>query len=110
MSNKVLAILSYITIVGWLIAYFKNRDNKPKSEVVTYHLKQGLGFFIVSVVLNIVLSLITSFVPSLYFINFIGIVLLVIWIIGIINAANEEKKPLPLIGKMFEQQFGFLRG
>lgn len=110
MTNKVLAILSYITIIGWLIAYFKNKDNKPKSEVVTYHLEQGLGFFIVSVVLNVVLSVITSIFPSLYFINFIGIVLLIIWIIGIVHAANEEKKPLPLIGKMFEGQFGFLHG
>ncbi|WP_294219807.1 DUF4870 domain-containing protein [uncultured Chryseobacterium sp.] len=108
MSNKTLAILSYITIIGWLVAYFNCKDQKPKSDVVTYHLEQGLGFFIVSIVLNIALSVITSLVPSLYFINLIGILLLIIWIIGIVNAANEEKKPLLLIGKMFEGKFGFL--
>jgi uncharacterized membrane protein len=59
-------------------------------------------------VLNIALSIITTLVPSLYFINFIGIVLFILWIIGIINAANEQKKPIPLIGKFFEEQFGFL--
>ncbi|MDQ1162396.1 putative membrane protein [Chryseobacterium sp. SORGH_AS 447] len=108
MSNKTLAILSYITIIGWLIAYFKSKDHTHKNDVVTYHLEQGLGFFIVSIVLNILLSVITSIVPSLYFINIIGIVLLIIWIIGIVHAANEEKKPIPLIGKIFEGQFGFL--
>lgn len=108
MSSKTIAILSYITIIGWLVAYFKNKDMAPKNDLAVYHLKQGLGFFIVSVILNIGLSVITALVPSLYFINLIGIVLFIIWIIGIINAANEVKKPLPLIGKIFENQFEFL--
>ncbi|MCJ8154411.1 DUF4870 domain-containing protein [Chryseobacterium sp. SSA4.19] len=108
MSNKTLAILSYITIIGWLVAYFNSKDKLTKSDIVKYHLKQGLGFFIVSFVINIALSMITSLIPSLYFINFIGIVLFILWIIGIMNAANQQKKPIPLIGKLFEGQFAFL--
>ena len=29
-------------------------------------------------------------------------------ILGIVNAANEEKKALPVIGKFFENQFAFI--
>jgi uncharacterized membrane protein len=34
--------------------------------------------------------------------------LLILWIFGIINAINEQKKPIPLVGKVFENKFGFL--
>ena len=108
MSDKTIAILSYVTIIGWLIAYFKSKDNLPKNALVTYHLKQGLGFFITSLIINVSLSVIVSMMPSLYFLNFIGIFLFIIWIIGIINAVNERSKPLPLIGKVFENKFEFI--
>lgn len=108
MSNKTLSILSYITIIGWLVSFIKTKDSNPKSDLVTYHLRQGLGFFLVSFLLNIALSVIVAIVPSLYFINAIGIIMLIIWVMGIINAANEQKKAMPIIGKAFENKFGFL--
>ncbi|MCX8526451.1 DUF4870 domain-containing protein [Chryseobacterium formosus] len=108
MSNKTLSILSYITIIGWIVSFIKSKDHLPKNDLVTYHLRQGLGFFLVSFILNIALSIIVAMIPSLYFINLVGIVLFIIWIIGIINAANEQKKALPIIGKAFENKFGFL--
>jgi len=36
------------------------------------------------------------------------IVFLGLLIFGVINALNEEEKPLPLIGKFFENKFGFI--
>lgn len=109
MSNKTLSILSYITIIGWIIAFVKGKDLNPKSDLVNYHLKQGFGLFIFTFILNIILTAIVSAVPSLAFISYIGILFLIIWVFGIINAVNEEKKPLPLIGKMFENKFGFIK-
>lgn len=108
MSNKTLAILSYITIIGWIIAFVKGKELNPKSDLVNYHLKQGLGFFIVAVVINIILTVIVSIVPSLAFLTYVGIIFFVLWIFGIINAVNEEKRPLPVIGKMFEDKFSFI--
>ncbi len=108
MSNKTLAILSYITIIGWIIAFVKGKELNPKSDLVNYHLKQGLGFFIIGVVVNIILTIIVSIVPSLYFLTYVGIIFFVLWIFGIINAVNEEKRPLPVIGKMFEDKFSFI--
>lgn len=108
MSNKTLSILSYITIIGWLIAYFKSKDVDPKSNLVTYHLRQGFGFFILSFVLNIALTIVTSIVPALSFLNYITLILLILWVFGIINAVNEQEKPIPLIGKMFVDKFAFI--
>lgn len=108
MTSKTAAILAYITIIGWLIAYIKRNDVETKSDLATYHLKQGLGLFITSLLLNVIMWFLVLLAPSLYFINFIGIAVFIILIIGIINAANEVKKPLPVIGKFFENQFKFI--
>ncbi|MWB93060.1 DUF4870 domain-containing protein [Flavobacterium sp. GA093] len=108
MNKKNLSILSYITIIGWIVAFVKSKDLNPKSDLVTYHLKQGLGIFLVSFAVNIILSIIVMTVTSLYFLNYIGYAIFILWIFGIINAVNQQKKPIPIIGKMFENQFGFI--
>ena len=108
MDKKTLSILSYITIIGWIIAYVKSKDLTPKSDLVTYHLKQGFGIFLVSFAVNIVLSVFVFSITSLYFLNYIGYAIFILWIFGIINAANEQKKPIPVIGKIFEDKFGFI--
>lgn len=108
MDKKTLSILSYITIIGWIVAFVKNKDLNPKSDLVTYHLKQGFGIFLFSLAVNIILSVVVTAVTSLYFLSYVGYVIFILWIFGIINAANEQKKPIPVIGKMFEDKFGFI--
>lgn len=108
MNNKTLSILSYITIIGWIVAFVKSKDLNPKSDLVTYHLKQGFGIFLVSFAVNIILSVVIATVTSLYFLSYIGYAIFILWIFGIINAANEQKKPIPVIGKIFEDKFGFI--
>ncbi|QGK73484.1 DUF4870 domain-containing protein [Flavobacterium sp. SLB02] len=108
MNNKTLSILSYITIIGWIIAYVKNKDVTPKSDLVTYHLKQGFGIFLISLITNIILSVVVSILPALFFLSYVGYAILILWIFGIINAANEQKKPIPVVGKIFEDKFDFV--
>jgi len=108
MNNKTLSILSYVTIIGWIIAFVKSKDLTPKSDLVTYHLKQGFGIFLVSLAVNIALSIVVTIVPTLYFLGYVGYVILILWIFGIINAANEQKKPIPLFGQVFEDKFNFI--
>lgn len=106
MNNKTLSMISYISILGWLISYFVGKDNAE--DLLKYHLKQSLGLTIISLLFGIALSIVCSIVPSLYFLSFINIVFLILMILGIINAANEVKKPLPIIGQLFESKFAFI--
>ena len=108
MSNKTLSILSYITIIGWLVAYFKSKDQAVKNDLVTYHLKQGFGFFIFSLVVNIAMNTAIILIPSIFFLSYFSIILFALLIFGIINAANEQRKPIPVIGLMFENKFNFI--
>jgi uncharacterized membrane protein len=106
MNNKTLSIISYITIIGWLIAYFSGKDKAD--ALLKYHLRQSLGLAIVNIIFSVVLTIIASMVPSLSFLGLIGYVFIVLWIMGIINAANGALKPVPLIGKMFEDKSSFV--
>lgn len=103
MNNKTISIVSYITIIGWLVAYLIGKDNLD--ALSRYHLRQSLGLAIVGFILNII-SISILFLGMV--VNIIGILLLILTVIGIINAANGEMKPLPVIGKWLEDKFDFI--
>lgn len=87
-NDTTMAILAYIFFPIPLIAGV----NTP---FVRFHTNQSLLLFIASVAGWVV----SAFLWILFFIMpfyFLG--LFVFWIIGIINAAKGEMKPLPLIG------------
>lgn len=106
MDNKTLSIISYISIVGWLIAYFMGKEKAD--DLLKYHLRQSLGLAVAGILFSIALNVVAVIVPSLGILGMLSLVILILWIIGIINAANGTKKPLPLIGKMFENKFEFV--
>lgn|SRR5690606_4884488 len=103
MNSKTISIISYITIIGWLVAYLIGKDNLD--SLSKYHLRQSLGLAIAGFILNLV-SISILFLGMIA--NLIGILVLIFMIIGIINAANEEMKPLPIIGKWLEDKFDFI--
>ncbi|MBE8714411.1 DUF4870 domain-containing protein [Sphingobacterium hungaricum] len=110
MNNKTLAIVSYITVIGWLIAYFSYKDETNKSPFVTYHLKQSLGVFVVSVVISVIASILIAIIPTLATaLSLLSVIPLVLLVLGIINAVNEVMKPVPLIGGYFEDKFSFIK-
>lgn len=106
MNNKTLSIVSYITLIGWLVAYFTGKEKAD--SLLKYHLRQALGLAIVSIIFNVALTIIASIVPALSFLGIAGLIIVVLWVMGIINAANGAEKPTPLVGKMFENKFAFI--
>ena len=116
MDKKTLALVSYITIIGWLISFF-SYQNQEKDSFVSYHLKQSFGLFITCLVYSIAVGILDSILAMIslkllmavgWIFSLIGLALFVLMIIGIINASKGEEKPLPVIGKMFEGKFGFI--
>jgi uncharacterized membrane protein len=110
MDKKTLSIISYITIIGWVIAYLSYNKLEEKSTVTRYHLKQSLGVAILGILLSVVLNVIGRFLPSLASIlSLASLGILVLWIFGIINAMNLQERPVPLVGGMFENKFSFIK-
>ena len=110
-NSKICAILAYIFPIG-LIWYLADKEMK-KDSFVKFHVYQSLVLAIAAVAIKIAL-MITSrllffmnlnfLVWSFFLIVHAAIVVLVI--LGIINAAKNQKKELPVIGK-FGKLFKF---
>ncbi len=116
MDNKTLSLVSYITLIGWLIAFFSYKDQE-KNSLVSYHLRQSFGLMVGGLALMIVLGILITIVAFIsaglatviYLLaGLVNLGLFVLLIIGAINAYKGEEKPLPLIGKMFEGKFNFI--
>lgn len=87
MSNKTMGVLAYFIFFLPLLVDSKN-------EFGRFHSNQGLLIFI----LSIVASIVGSIIPILGWVG--SILVLVLAIIGIINASKEEMKELPIIGSI----------
>ncbi len=99
-KNTAMAIVAYILFFVPLIT-----GDAKKDPFVKYHVKQGLVLFLLAVVLSIV----SSIMPYYFWwtINsLLNLGMLVLFIIGIMNAANGKQEPLPIIGQ-FADVFKF---
>ena len=100
MDPKTVAIISYLTLIGFIIALVINSSNK--SSFASFHIRQMLGLVATSFALSI-----CNFVPILGQIVWIvgTIILFVLWIIGFMGALNNEEKVVPILGEKFQEWF-----
>ncbi len=98
-NPKTAAVVCYITLIGWLIAYFALYKN-AKTSLAAYHLRQTLLLYIFLFAVNSLIYVATkAFIISLDFIWFI------LWLMGFFNAIYERQKPMPIIGKWSQKLF-----
>ncbi len=91
-NNKVMAILAYFGLL-FLVPLLAAKDSK----YARFHTNQGLVLFLAEIVSSVV-----GLVPLIGGIlsGICSIFLLVVAIIGIVNAATGKAKELPIIGKI----------
>lgn len=109
MHKKTVSILSYLTLIGWIIAFW-NYKKGAKSSLAKYHLEQSFGIGIIAVVANIFAMLpviIDADFSPILIINNIGLVIL--WMIGLMSAYHGVRLPLPFIGFYFKNKFRFIQ-
>lgn len=99
-EGKTMALISYITIIGLIIAFVMNNDKK--NSFAAFHIRQSVGLALTGLALGII-----GMIPILgWIINLFGIfVLLYMWVMGLVNAANENVKPVPLLGNKYIEWF-----
>jgi uncharacterized membrane protein len=96
-KNKVFAVLAYIGLL-FLVPLLA----APQSKFARYHTNQGVILFIANIITSVA-AMVLMFIP---FVGCFGAVAvfaaaigwLVLMIIGVVNAASGQYKPLPLIG------------
>jgi len=91
-EGKTIAIISYITWIGWIIALVMNMEKK--NDFARFHIRQTL---------LIMLGTLLVWIPIVGWIW--GLLLFVLWIIGLIGAINGEKKEVPILGPLAQDWF-----
>ncbi|PCI35333.1 MAG: hypothetical protein COB60_03360 [Flavobacteriaceae bacterium] len=98
-EGKTTAIISYITWIGTLIAYFMN--NSKRNSFAAFHIRQMTGL----VVFQIALGAIGYFLHLGMVESVLQIGLFVLWIIGFVGCIKGEEKRIPLVGDIFQDWF-----
>ena len=92
-KNKVWAIISYLSIIGVIVVLLTEGKNSPFAK---FHLNQALPLAIASLAGNAVLGMIPILGWAL--LPFFNLAVVILVIMGIVNAAQGEAKRLPLVG------------
>ncbi len=93
--SKGLAIASYITWIGWIIALLARDKN---DTLVRHHLNQTLVLNLISTVCTILSKTNVGILQIIA--GIVAIVTFVFWVWGLILAIQGSEKPLPLIGEL----------
>src|SRR4051794_39665687 len=109
MDQKTISWVSYLTIVGWIIAIVSYNNSTDKSSLARFHLRQSLGIFLSLLAVSI-LSMMFLFIlgPLSFLFYFINIGLFILLIIGLVAAANGEEKPVPVLGEFYQRSLTFI--
>ena len=98
-EGKNIAIVSYFTIIGAVIALFMNNDKK--SSFAAFHIRQALGIFLSFFLIGYFIGYFDSWTISSAFYLFYFI----LWIYGFLGALQGEMKMIPLLGEQFQKIF-----
>ena len=98
-KGKTTAIVSYILLVGVLIALSINSDDKNK--FASFHIRQSLGLTVSFISIGLLIS---NFSNTQIYASF-WIFFSVLFVFGIISAVKGETKPVPLLGNFYQKVF-----
>ena len=97
MNKKITGIVSYITIIGWIIAFLAGDKEGAK-----FHLNQSLVINLASLVNNLILSRIFAIIPIIggLLSLVVSVAIFIFWILSLIAAIKEENREIPYIGRI----------
>ena len=99
-GGRPLALLSYLTIIGAIVAYFINKD-KNNNSFAFFHTRQALGIWLSFHACAILISTMDS--GLIRFIFYLVFGFLVIY--GFINAFIGSEQEVPIVGKWYQKWF-----
>ncbi len=94
--RKVVAVLSYFTPLGWLVALVLHGNSK--SFYTSFHLRQSLGLILTMALL--------SFIPLIGWLLTIGVAFA--WFVAVYDAFCGNTKEVPLLGRYFQVHLDFI--
>lgn len=98
-EGRVPAIISYITIIGSIVAFILNKDKK--NEFASFHIRQALGLWLTFFALGYIVGIFDNWFITLAFWLFFG----VLFIYGFINSVAGNAHTVPILGEFFQKIF-----
>ena len=98
-DGKTIAIISYLTVIGTVIALILN--NSKKNSFASFHIRQAIGLYLLLFVINLLIRY-----NSLGWLgNLLSLGAFVLVIMGLIGAIQGEEKRIPYLGNQFQEWF-----
>ena len=99
-----MAILSYITLIGFIVAIVIH--SSKKTQLGAFHLRQVLGLIVSGLGFG-VCAFVLAFIPIVGWLAIMcgWIAMLVFVVMGFISAATGKQKPLPVLGEHYQKWF-----
>ena len=106
-NSKTIAIISYITLIGWIVAIIMHNNEQNKTEIAAFHIRQSLGLMLSWICIPLI-GMFVSFVPFIgWFFGLVSVAvyigIFVLWILGLMAAINNEQKEVPILGSVFQK-------
>ncbi|WP_299527248.1 hypothetical protein [uncultured Lutibacter sp.] len=98
-EGKTIAIISYITFIGTIIAFIMNNDKH--NSFAAFHIRQVIGLSLFWLINGFAIGLYVNSMVA----GAISLILFVLWIIGFVGAIQGEEKRVPLVGDLFQDWF-----
>lgn len=98
-EGKTNAIISYLTIIGTVVAYALNTSTR--NYFASFHIRQNIGLNILFFLNKYIIYDYFGWVAG----GIIGFILFVFWVIGILGAINGEERKIPVFGDQFQIWF-----
>lgn len=96
-NGKQTALISYIPIVGAIIAIFMNSETQ--NSFASFHIRQSLGIFLSWFALGYFVGGFDNWGVTAGFYTF----LFILWLYGFVSVVQGEQKPIPFIGEFFQK-------
>lgn len=95
------AIISYITIIGVIVAFYLNNEPDKKSAFTSFHIRQSLGLWLTFWALGYIIGSFDSWLVTSGFYLFFA----VLFIYGFTNAIGRKAQSVPLLGDFYQKIF-----
>ena len=99
-NEQLAAVLCYF-LVGIIWFFVDKKMNQ--SKLVKSHSKQVINLWLINILVNAIAYSSFRFYGLTFLMSLVSLGLLVLWVIGLISAANMEEKELPIIGSLAEK-------
>ncbi len=99
LEGRLYAVVSYITLIGTIIAFIMNNDKK--NQFTSFHIRQALGLWLTFFALGYVVGIFDNWLITFGFWLFFGI----LFIYGFINAVAGKPQTVPILGEFYQKIF-----